>query len=366
MHDKKYILAYLLQGGYTHHDIKNILFDEWLSIEQVWSDSKNGKNPLELSDDRISRIREKISKVDEESIRNLLDSKNIEIIDWQNPHYPESLKQIGHAPAFFYLRGALRESLPPLLGVVWSRKHTPYATRILEKILPDIIHHGVWVVSGGAAWVDTLGHRLTVDYGGYTIAVFGTGIDRCYPAQNKKLFEDIIASGWALISHFPLGTGPELYNFPIRNEIVAGLSHGILIPEAGLSSGTLITAQLALEHGREVFAVPGDIDRSTSEGTNMLISTGQGKCVRNSGDVLEEYFDVKSLEAGMTPVVRVAPILDSDEKRSIYSAIESGSHTVDTLLNSTGYDMTTLLTDIAMLEIDGHIRMDEMGRYQIV
>jgi DNA processing protein len=109
----------------------------------------------------------------------------------------------------------------------------------------------------------------------------------------------------------------------MRNELVAALSSGILIPEAGLSSGTLITAQLALEHGREVFAVPGDIDRSTSEGTNMLISSGQAKCVRCSGDILEEYFDLAAVASGMTPIVKTPPTLSCDEERVIYTAIEA-------------------------------------------
>lgn len=366
MHDNTLTLAYLLQWGYTHHDIKHIIANDSMTPSNIWTLTKNWDNPLDLSDDRISRIREKSSKVDEIKIQELLSSKHIDIIDYTHPLYPNRLKQIGHAPAFFYLRGTLREVMPPLIGVVGSRKHTPYARRILEKILPDIIHHGVWVVSGGAAWVDTIGHELTLAHSGYTIAIFGTGIDRCYPANNKKLFEDIIASGWALISHFPLGTGPELYNFPVRNELVAALSSGILIPEAGLSSGTLITAQLALEHGREVFAVPGDIDRATSEGTNMLISNGQAKCVRCSGDILEEYFDLAAVGTGMTPIVKTPPIFSCEEERIIYEAIEWGHHSVDHLLTETNYDMTTLLTHIAMLEIAEHIRMDEMGRYQIL
>jgi DNA processing protein len=151
----------------------------------------------------------------------------------------------------------------------------------------------------------------------------------------------------------------------VRNEIVAALSSGILIPEAGLSSGTLITAQLALEHGRDVFAVPGDIDRSTSEGTNMLITSGQAKCVRCSSDILEEYFDVEAMGSGMTPIIHTTPTFANDTEKKVYEAIESGSITVDTLLRSTDLDMTDLLIAIAMLEIAGNIEMDEMGRYQI-
>lgn len=145
--------------------------------------------------------------------------------------------------------------------------------------------------------------------------------------------------------------GPEIYNFPIRNEIVAALSSGILIPEAALSSGTLITAQLALEHGRDVFAVPGDIDRATSEGSNMLIATGQAKCVRCAGDILEEYFDLKSIGAGMTPIVKTPPIFENDTEKNIYESIENGDNTVDLLLTKTNIPMSDILVHLAMLEI---------------
>jgi DNA processing protein len=290
--------------------------------------------------------------------------KNIDIITLDDPRYPDRLKNIWHAPYFLYVRGTLRTDIP-LIGIVGSRKSTPYANRILEKIIPDTIHAWVGIISGGATWVDSLAHHITLEHGGYTIAVFGTGIDRCYPAGNKSLFENIILSWGAIISHFPIGTGPEVYNFPIRNEIVAWLWRGILIPEAALSSGTLITAQLALEHGRDVFAVPWDIDRPTSEGANMLIATGQAKCVRCSGDILEEYFDVESIWSGMTPIVRPSPIFNDDREKMVYEAIIWWYQTVDALLSMLEMDMTDLLMVIAMLEIWGYIRLSEMGKYEV-
>ena len=358
-------IAFLLQAGYTHLELKKILLTGNISPEILWKKMQDNTISLDISDDRKARIQEKYKKVDPEKIQKYVEEKNIDIIAITDPEYPESLKAIWHAPAFLYVRGTLRSDIP-LIGVVGSRKHTPYAERILKKILPDIIGANVWIISGGATWVDTMAHEITLADSGYTVAVFGTGIDRCYPAGNKKLFESIIESWGALISHFPLGTGPELYNFPMRNEIVAALSRGIIIPEAGLSSGTLITAQLALEHGRDVFAVPGDIDRTTSEGTNMLISTWQAKIVRCAGDILEEYFDLTSLGNGMTPIVKSPPIFSNDTEKSIYEAIEWSNTSIDILLTKTWLEMTELLTNIAMLEIAGHITLDEMGRYQIL
>lgn len=358
-------LSFLLQAGCTHLELKNLLLAGEISPEILWKEVQDNTLSLDISEDRKRKIQEKYKKVDPEKIQKYLEEKNIQIITITDPDYPEGLKTIWHAPAFLYVRGVLRSDIP-LIGVVGSRKHTPYAERILKKILPDVIGANVWIISGGATGVDTMGHEITLTNKGYTIAVFGTGIDRCYPAGNKKLFESIIESWGALISHFPLGTWPELYNFPIRNEIVAALSRGIIIPEAGLSSGTLITAQLALEHGRDVFAVPGDIDRTTSEGTNMLISTGQAKIVRCAGDILEEYFDLESLGNGMTPIVKTPPVFSNDTEKSIYEAIEWGNTSIDMLLTETWLEMTELLTSIAMLEIGGHITLDEMGRYLII
>lgn len=358
-------LVCLHSSGCTHLDMKKLFLEgEIPHPEVVWENLLLWNFALEIPEERRKKILEKAGQVDIQKIKNTLESKSIEIIDWTHSLYPERLKTIWHAPFFLYVRGILRSDIP-LIGVVGSRKHTPYAKKILEKILPDIIQVGVWVISGGATWVDTIWHDITLTHSGYTIVVFGTGIDRCYPAQNKSLFERIITSGGVAISHFPLGTGPELYNFPIRNELVAGLSHGILIPEAGLSSGTLITAQLALEHGRDVFAVPGDIDRSTSEWTNMLIASSQAKCVRCAGDILEEYFDIGSIAPGMTPVVRVAPIFENEREKTIYDAVENSVNRVDDLSQYTWLEMTDILTTLAMLEINGFITIDEMGRYRI-
>ncbi len=359
-------IACLLESGFTHNDLKNLFLSEGeYTPESVWNTLRDGEVHGDIPEERGKKILEKSKKVEQDAIEKILESKNIDIIDMHNERYPAQLKTIGHAPFFLYVRWNLRTDMP-LIGIVGSRKNTSYAERILEKIIPDTILAGVWIISGWATGVDSLAHHITLEHGGYTIAVFGTGIDRCYPAGNKTLFESILKNGWALISHFPLGTGPELYNFPIRNEIVAALSSGILIPEAALSSGTMITAQLALEHGRDVFAVPWDIDRATSEGSNMLIATGQAKCVRCSWDILEEYFDIESIGAGMTPIVKTPPTFENEWEKKVYEAIENGHNRVDDLLIHTELPMSDILSSLAMLEIRWHLTLSQMGRYEIV
>lgn len=356
--------AYLLQGGFTHKEMKDLLYNwENINATSIWENAQSWIFPP-LPDTRIEKLKEKIKNISEAQIRIILEKQSIDIVTQKDPRYPKTVKSIGHSPAFFYLRGTLY-SEKPLLWVVWSRKNTHYAERILERILPDIVQIGIGIVSWWASWVDSLAHEICINAWWYTIVVVWTGIDICYPDKNVKLFTRIIESWGALISQFPLSTGPEQYNFPMRNEVVAALSKGIIIPEAWLSSWTLITAQLALEHGRDVFAVPGDIDRLTSEGTNMLIATGQAKCVRCSGDILEEYFDVGSIGSGMTPIIKPVPIFQNEQEKIIYESIKNGKKTIDELLNATSITLNELVTHTSLLEIHGHISIDLFGKYQI-
>ena len=355
--------AFLLQAWYTHRELKELLAREnayW--AHELWKNTKLGKFPI-LSAWREEKIKEKMN-FDEEEISNILTKNKVEIVTLDDARYPSRLKSIHHAPAFFYLKGKVSWETP-MIGVVWSRRHTSYAEKILEKILPDIIQNGLWIVSWWATWVDTLGHEICLKNNWYTLVVLWTGIDVVYPSKNAQLFDTIIERDGGILSHFPLFTGPEQYNFPMRNEIVAALSSGILIPEAALSSGTLITAQLALEHGRDVFAVPWDIDRSTSEGTNMLIATGQAKCVRCSWDILEEYFDVKNIWIGMSPIIKKSLTFWNEYEKYVYEKIELWFHTIDELVSSTGYELTDISWYLAMLEINGVISIDEIGKYQI-
>ncbi len=366
MFDKNTLaLVHLQSAGCTHTDLKKIFADEdQFDPISVWKSLLDGTLKIPTTEERQEKIQKKAQEVDEEKQEKWLSEKAVDIIYWYDERYPALLKNIGHAPFFFFVRGNF---LPEkkMIGIVGSRKNTPYAKRILEKLIPDLVKSGIGIISGGAAGVDTISHEITLKNSGYTIAVLGTGIDRAYPASNKTLFEEIIQKGGAIISHFPLGTGPEVYNFPIRNEIVAGLACGIIIPEAALSSGTLITAQLALEHGRDVFAIPGDIDRATSEGTNMLIASGQAKCTRCTGDILEEYFDLSGIGEGMTPIIKERPKFENEKEKAIYQSIVDGHKTTDEISKNTLYVMSDILITLSMLEINGHIRLDEMGKYQI-
>jgi DNA processing protein len=208
------------------------------------------------------------------------------VITYGDPAYPDYLRQIHDPPMVLYLRGHDIPQKIPFLAIVGSRGPTPYGLRASENLGQGLARRGVGVVSGLARGIDAAAHWGCLGGHGFTVAVLGTGIDVVYPASNKKLFEEITKKG-VVISEFPVGTPPEPRNFPIRNRIISGLSRGVIVVEATMHSGSLITASVALEQGREVFAVPGSIQSFKSRGCHYLIKQG-ARLVENSDDVLDE------------------------------------------------------------------------------
>ena len=209
-----------------------------------------------------------------------------EIITLKDEGYPKRLRDIYDPPALLYVRGELKGEDELAVAVVGSRKTSPYGRWITEKVSQELARHGVTIVSGMARGIDSLAHWGAISGGGRTVAVLGCGIDVVYPSENRNLFTKIIDHG-AILSEFPMGSPPEGGHFPKRNRIISGLSVGVVVVEAGERSGSLITAGYALEQGRDVFAVPGNVGAKGSRGTNQLIKEG-AKMVESSEDILEE------------------------------------------------------------------------------
>ncbi len=209
------------------------------------------------------------------------------ILPLNDPNYPPLLKQIYDPPAVLYVRGDISILLRPALAVVGTRHPTPYGSGMAERLACDLAARGIIITSGMARGVDTAAHRGALAGKGKTEAVFGTGINVPYPRENTRLSEQILASGGALVSEFPIDTFPAPQNFPIRNRIISGLSFGVLVVEAGEYSGTRITARCALEQNRDVFAVPGNVTNRNSWGPNTLIKQG-AKLTATWEDVWED------------------------------------------------------------------------------
>ncbi|MGH9820502.1 MAG: DNA-processing protein DprA, partial [Pyrinomonadaceae bacterium] len=202
--------------------------------------------------------------------------------------YPNLLREIDDPPITLYVRGDWQACFDlPCVGVIGSRNCSTYGQNASEMLARDLASRGICIVSGLARGIDTAAHRGAIRGHGKTVAVMGTGLDAVYPKENKKLVSEILESGGAVVSQFPLGTPPIAENFPYRNRIISGLSLGVLIVEASERSGSLITARLAAEQNREVMAVPGNITSGNSFGTNYLIKSG-AKLVQQWQDVVAE------------------------------------------------------------------------------
>jgi len=196
------------------------------------------------------------------------------VVPLDDPNYPERLRAIYDPPIVLYLKGNIGVLSKYGLAVVGTRHPTPYGTGMAERLSCDLAARGLVIISGMARGVDTAAHRGALAGRGATVAVWGTGVDLTYPKENQKLADQILANGGAILSEFPMGTFPAPQNFPIRNRIISGMSIGVLVIEAGEYSGTRVTARCALEQGRDVYAVPGNVTNKLSWGPNTLIKQG--------------------------------------------------------------------------------------------
>ncbi len=218
----------------------------------------------------------------------LLEKQNINWATVLDPEYPDLLKHIHLPPPVIYWRGTLPSNDTKTIAIVGARKADQYGAHAVDLIVPTLVEHGITIVSGGALGADSMAHRATLEAGGKTVAVLGSGLLRPYPRENKRLFDRIIEQGGSVVSAFQAYADPHPGNFPVRNRIIAGLSMGVMVVQAARKSGARITAQFALEEGRDVFAIPGPIDNELSDGCHALVQEG-AKLVTGPGDLLQEY-----------------------------------------------------------------------------
>ena len=284
---------------------------------------------------------------------NLLKESGGTILTFKDEAYPKRLRDIYDPPALLYVRGELRKEDELAVAIVGSRKTSPYGRWITEKVSQELVHQGITIVSGMARGIDSIAHQGAISRGGRTVAVLGCGVDIIYPYENRNLFYQIIDQG-AVLSEFPMGSKPEGGHFPRRNRIISGLSIGVVVVQASSKSGSLITAKYALEQGREVFAVPGNVGAEGSRGTNQLIKEG-AKLVESSGDILEEIFPQWSREnetaQKVEPVMRD---LDKDEL-ILYQLLGETPMHIDVIIRESRFDPGRVSSLLLGLELKGHI-----------
>ncbi|MBU2258139.1 MAG: DNA-processing protein DprA [Candidatus Omnitrophica bacterium] len=282
---------------------------------------------------------------------SLARKQDIEIISYKDEDYPENLKQISDPPIILYVKGELKKEDKFSLGIVGSRRASFYGLSCAEKFAHDLSGKGLTIVSGLARGVDTYAHKGALKAGGRTIAVIGSGLNQIYPPENKRLALEIAKSG-AVISEFPMNTEPFKQNFPRRNRVISGLSLGVLVAEAARNSGALITADFALEQGRDVFALPGKIDTANSQGTNELIKQG-AKLVCGIDDILEE---LNIAPVKDTLVNKREPFSLTERELLIYDLLSNYPVVLDDILERSDMDMTEAAHLLLKLELRKLIR----------
>lgn len=256
------------------------------NLEDAWKATAAELKQSGLDNGSIRAVTSWRPKISLEAEMEKLERYGVKLLTYHDTNYPARLKEIYDFPPLLYLRGSLIAQDEWCLAVVGTRRATVYGRQVAEEIAADLVRNKITIVSGLAKGIDSIAHRSALEAGGRSIAVFACGLDIVYPAENADLARRIMQQG-ALISEYPLGTRPKADNFPRRNRIMSGLSLGVLVIEAGETSGAIITAHLALEQNREVFAIPGSILSPASRGTNQLIQEG-AKLVREYTDILEE------------------------------------------------------------------------------
>lgn len=281
-----------------------------------------------------------------------------EIITLADPEYPDLLKQIYDPPVLLWIKGNAEALKQPGVAIVGTRNTSPYGRKMAKKFTGELAEKNLCIFSGLAYGIDSIAHRTALDFNAQTVAVLGSGIDNLYPKKHAGLANEIVKSGGAVISEYPLGTNPDAGNFPVRNRIVSGMSLGVLVIESGIKGGSMITADLALDQNREVFALPHPIVSPSGTGCNYLIKRGAAKLVQTVDDILEELpvgMDAGSDESKVQKQNKKDWRKENLDENSIKicELLEQKPYQVDDLSEEVGIDTSQLLVALLQLEMEG-------------
>jgi len=277
-------------------------------------------------------------------------------ISIDDSEFPDNLKKIKSCPKVLYYRGNWETKIfEKSLAIVGSRRMTRYGKEVLAKFMPDLVANKVTIVSGFMYGIDSEAHKICLELGGKTIAVLGGGLDFLSPSENDQLYTEILESGGLVISEYEADFKPTLWSFPQRNRIVSALTtEGVLVVEAGLKSGSLITARLGKKQGKPVLTVPGPINAGTSQGTNWLIKSNNAKMVTEINDLMENKIKNKTTQTNIFDVL-------DDAEKEIVSYLENEELTVDELSHKTGKSIAEIATRISLMSMKGLVE-EEAGK----
>jgi DNA processing protein len=326
------------------------LIDHFGDLEQAWDAPQGALREAGLDRRAIGSLVRVRAALDLDARVAEIEQHGITFLTWEDAAYPALLREIYAPPPVIYVRGKLCPEDEWAVAMVGTRRATAYGKRVARMLSQDLVRNGVTVVSGLARGIDAEAHQAALDAGGRTLAVMACGLDRIYPPEHRKLAHEIAENG-ALISDYPIGRRPEARNFPPRNRIISGLSLGVVVVEAGNKSGALITVEFAIEQGREVFAVPGNIVSRASVGCNRIIQDG-AKMVLHVRDVLEEL-NLTMIEQHAE--VRAVLPVDGTEAQLLELISDDPLH-VDEICQQSQIPVHQVSSTLAMMELKGMVR----------
>ncbi len=329
------------------------------SLSQAWSASRSALLAAGMTEKITQQILDQRKEIDPSVLLKNLQTKDIQVLTWNDTCYPRMLKEIDQPPPVLYYRGTITSEDDLAVAIVGTRRVTSYGRQLTKDTATYLAGNGVSVVSGLARGVDAIAHQAALDAGGRTLAVLGSGVDIIYPPEHRKLAEQIVQQG-AILSDYPPGTKPDGINFPPRNRIISGLSKATVVIEAGEKSGALITAKFSADQGREVFAVPGSVLSPMSRGTNNLLAAGANPMTHPAG-----ILAALNIQEQQTITKKSHTKLDPLEARIIQAIGHSTIH-VDDLCNKMDMSIEKLTAQLTLMELKGLIERDSGMEYRAV
>lgn len=321
------------------------------SMEEAWKASAAELMAAGLDRGTVTSIVSSRATIDPDREIEALAKAGVRAYCWLDDEYPARLKEVDDRPPVLYVRGTLIPDDEWALAIVGTRRATPYGRQAAEHFATDLSRHRITIVSGLARGIDAVAHRAALAAGGRTIAVLACGLDLVYPPEHARLAQEIMQSG-CLMSDYPLGTQPRSEFFPRRNRILSAVSLGVLVVEGDVDSGALITARMALDQNREVFAVPGSIYSPTYRGANRLIQDGEAKLVAAAEDILEELNLTMA-----THQLELHEVLPADPtEASLLKVIHQQPIHIDEVQRASGLPIATVSGALAMLELKGMVK----------
>lgn len=326
------------------------LIDYFGDLQPAWHAPVEDLRDAGLDRRSIQNLLTARQQLDLERLLRQLAHSGAQALTWQDEAYPARLRAVYDPPPVLFVRGTLTTTDEWSVAMVGTRKPTAYGREVARQLAGEVARRGITVVSGLARGIDAEVHRAALDAGGRTIAVLGSGVDVIYPYDHRRLAGDIVQAG-ALVADYPLGTQPEASNFPPRNRIISGLSLGVVVVEAGQTSGALITAQFAAEQGRDVLAVPGSILSRSSDGPNRLLREG-ARIVLSADDILQEL--------NLTQVQHQAEaraLLPADETEALLiQQLSAEPRHIDEMGRATALPIALVSSTLTILELKGWVR----------